>query len=290
MVRRAALLLLLGSLLALAPAQGRYVEVVLAGGETLSGRVVEMELDHLSVEVDGEVVRLESAALRSCRFSSAEERALTTASAGAQQAPAGVPGAQPAAVAAPEQGPTAPAVEPEIAPPAPAAEVALPWDRPLPDPVGLTDPESVPVDLRHRFLLQPRLEAFDRAYPWLAPAAPPQWVSLGLLLLVGSGLLVHLSVNIAGADRPQLGRSVGLGLWYLATALGQVALVPVNDLSVTVMVLLNGALSLFLLRQLFGLQRAQAFVAQVMQLGLAALTFAGLELVNSLLGSIGVAS
>ena len=123
-----------------------------------------------------------------------------------------------------------------------------------------------------------------------APAAPPQWVSLGLLLLVGSGLLVHLSVNIAGADRPQLGRSVGLGLWYLATALGQVALVPVNDLSVTVMVLLNGALSLFLLRQLFGLQRAQAFVAQVVQLGLAALTFAGLELVNSLLGSIGVAS
>ena len=102
MVRRAALLLLLGSLLALAPAQGRYVEVVLAGGETLSGRVVEMELDHLSVEVDGEVVRLESAALRSCRFSSAEERALTTASAGVEQAPAGVPGAQPAAVAAPE--------------------------------------------------------------------------------------------------------------------------------------------------------------------------------------------
>ena len=283
MIRRAALLLLLGSLLALAPAQGRYVEVVLASGETLSGRVVEMELDHLSVEVDGEVVRLESAALRSCRFSSVEERA--AASAGEEQAPVGAG----AGSGAPSSPPAA-AAEAEQRPAAPAAEVALPWDRPLPDPVDLTDPASVPVDLRHRFLLQPRIEAFDRAYPWLAPAAPPQWVSLGLLLLVGSGLLVHLSVNIAGADRPQLGRSVGLGLWYLATALGQVALVPVNDLSVTVMVLLNGAVSLFLLRQLFGLQRAQAFVAQVMQLGLAALTFAGLELVNSLLGSIGLAA
>lgn len=276
MVRLAALLLLLGSLVALAPAQGRYVEVVLAGGETLSGRVVELDLDHLSVEVDGEVVRLESATLHSCRFCSADELAASGAEAAAESAP----------VVEVDQGRVAAA--PAAPAPAPAGEVKLPWSAPIADPVDPTDPASVPVDLRHRFLLQPRIEALDRAYPWLAPAAPPQWVSLGLLLLVGSGLLVHLSVNIAGADRPQLGRSVGLGCWYLATAFAQVALVPVNDLSVTVMVLLNGSLSLFLLRQLFGLQRVQAFVAQVMQLGLAALTFAGLELVTSLLGSIGV--
>ena len=87
MVRLAALFLLLGSLVALAPAQGRYVEVVLAGGETLSGRVVELDLDHLSVEVDGEVVRLESATLRSCRFCSADELAASGAEAAAESAP-----------------------------------------------------------------------------------------------------------------------------------------------------------------------------------------------------------
>ena len=115
-------------------------------------------------------------------------------------------------------------------------------------------------------------------------------MSLGLLLLVGSGLLVHLSVHVAGGERPRLGRSVGLGVWYLLTAFGQVALVPVHDLSVSVMVLCNGSLSLFWLCLLFGLTRGQAVIAQVVQLGFGALVFAALELVSSLLGSIGVAA
>ncbi|MGC6486279.1 MAG: hypothetical protein ACON4Z_01420, partial [Planctomycetota bacterium] len=170
-----------------------------------------------------------------------------------------------------------------------APRAAVPWRGPLADPVDPTDPLNVPVDQRHELHLRPRIEALDRAYPWLAPAAPPQWVSLGLLLLVGSGLLVHLSVRVAGADRPRLGRSVGLGVYYLATTLAQVAFVPVNDLSVSVMVLLNGSLSLFWLRQLFGLTRGQAVVAQVVQLGFGAGVFAALELVTSLLGTIGVA-
>jgi hypothetical protein len=56
------------------------------------------------------------------------------------------------------------------------------------------------------------------------------------------------------------------------------------------MVLLNGSLSLFFLRKLFSLTRGQAVVAQVMQLGFGAGVFAMLELVTSLLTTIGVSA
>ena len=272
MLRVFASLLFLCALVPPIAAQERYAEVLMDGGERLVGRVVEMDLDQLALEVAGGTVRLDASKLRSCRFATLEELEREAAEQEALRAQQ-----QQAAVAA--------AAEPAAAaPPRPA----LPWSGPLPDPVDPSDPNLVPVDQRHELHLMPRIEALDRAYPWLAPAAPPQWVSLGLLLLVGSGLLVHLSVRIAGADRPRLGRSVGLGLYYLGTTLAQVALVPVNDLSISVMVLLNGTLSLFFLRKLFGLTRGQAVVAQVMQLGFGAGVFAMLELVTSLLGTIGV--
>ena len=109
----------------------------------------------------------------------------------------------------------------------------------------------------------------------------------------------HLCRGDYGPARPDDGglhrlyrneRGIGLGLYYLGTTLAQVALVPVNDLSISVMVLLNGTLSLFFLRKLFGLTRGQAVVAQVMQLGFGAGVFAMLELVTSLLTTIGVAA
>ncbi len=265
-------------------AQERYAEVLMDGGERLVGRVVEMDLDQLSLEVAGGTVRLDASKLRSCRFATLEELEREAAEQEALRAQQEQQqGPQAAAAAAAERAPSDGA---SGAPPRPA----LPWSGPLPDPVDPSDPNLVPVDQRHELHLMPRIEALDRAYPWLAPAAPPQWVSLGLLLLVGSGLLVHLSVRIAGADRPRLGRSAGLGLYYLGTTLAQVALVPVNDLSISVMVLLNGSLSLFFLRKLFSLTRGQAVVAQVMQLGFGAGVFAMLELVTSLLTTIGVSA
>ena len=128
----------------------------------------------------------------------------------------------------------------------------------------------------------------DTAYPWLAPAAPSQWISLGLLLLVGAGLIVHLSVHIAGGEELVLGRSVALGIWYLVTGLGQVALVPINDLTVVLMLLLNSTLALFGLVALFGLPRVGAVIALLIQLGFGVLVYGILELVTALLGSVGV--
>ena len=129
----------------------------------------------------------------------------------------------------------------------------------------------------------------DRAYPWLAPAAPSQWISLGVMLLVGLSLIVHLSVRVAGGEKPRLGRSMGLAIWFLVTGFLQVAMVPVNDLSVVLMILLNSSLALFGLVGLFGLGRSGAAVALMVQLGFAMLVFGILELVTALLGSVGVA-
>lgn len=134
----------------------------------------------------------------------------------------------------------------------------------------------------------PRLADLDASYPWLRPGQPTQWISIGLVLLVGLGLIVHMSVRVAGAERAQLERSVGLGICYLISGLGQVAFVPVNDLSVTVMLLGNTTLALFCLGALFGLSRSGAMVALMIQLGFGALVLGILELTTSLLDTVGV--
>jgi hypothetical protein len=304
MIRLAAMFAFACTLLAPLEAQERHAAVLLDDGRRLEGRVLEMDLEQLAIEVDGKVVRVPASSIRSCRFRDGDDPASRAvledekANAAASKPAAGKPEAGSAAdvkapataaadpAAAPEAGTAAPEAAPE-APPGPA-EPKISWSGPLQDPIDPGSPQNVPVDMRHRFHLKRRIEALDRAYPWLAPAAPSQWISLGLLLLVGSGLIVHMSVHICGGERPRLGRSVGLGIWYLLTAFAQVAMVPVNDLSVSVMVLFNGSVSLFWLCLLFGLTRGQAIVAQVVQLGFGALVFAILELVTSLLGSMGM--
>ncbi|HEB52338.1 MAG TPA: hypothetical protein ENI87_03675 [bacterium] len=141
-----------------------------------------------------------------------------------------------------------------------------------------------------RSLWQRRMAQLEARYPWLAPLRPTQWFSIGLLLLIGSGLIVHLSVVVAGAEMPELGRSVMLGIWYLATGLGQVAIVSVNDLSVVLMLLANTTMALFGLCSLFGLSRFGALVAMLVQLGFGALVFGVFELVTALLGTVGAAA
>ena len=223
-------------------AQERYVEVMVEGGERLAGRVLEMDLAHVTIDLGGEVVRVDAAELRSCSFVPEGGRGLSGVAAPPRARPRG------ADVRGAQNG----------------------WDA-------------------HGLLAQ-RIAALGRAYPWLVPAAPAQWLSLGVLLLIGAGLLVHLSVQLAGADRPQLGRSVGLGLFYLLIGLAQVALVPPQTFSLGAIVALNGALSLFLLCRLFGVSRGQALVAQSVELGLATLIYASAELVSALLRSIGLAA
>jgi hypothetical protein len=154
--------------------------------------------------------------------------------------------------------------------------------------VDPTAADQLPVDVRSVSRLRGRIAALDETYPWLVPAAPAQWFSVGLLLLVTLGLVVHMSVRVAGAEAPRLGRSVGLGVWFLLTGVLQVALVPVHDLSVALMLLANSTVALFWLRGLFGLPRSGAVIALIVQLGFAVLIYGILELVTATLSSVGM--
>lgn len=286
-------------LLASAAAQERHATVTTLAGRTVAGRVVAMNLEAIELEVDGATIRIPATDMRSCRFAPAGEQPAGEQPAGeshGDDVPADVPpavqeptGGSAAAAAGPAGAGAGGTTAPDPAAPPPARKSPqVSWTRPLPDPVDPTSTASLPFDLRHRSLLRARIAALDEAYPWLAPAAPTQWLSLGLLLLVAMGLVVHLSVHVAGAEAPRLGRSVGLGVWYLLTGALQVAAVPVHDLSITLMLLGNTAVSLFWLCALFGLPRFGAIVAVLVQLGFAVLVYGVLELVTALLGSVGV--
>lgn len=259
----------------LAPAQERRATVQLDDGKVLTGIVLAMDLTTLQMQVGHEVMTLPATRIKSCRFDVEDG--------GGNAAPptAMVPIANDTREAQPE-----PAVTPEEG--KAATKPRITWKRPLPDPI---DPEAaveLPHDERRQTRLRARIEALDRAYPWLEPTAPPQWISLGLLLAIASTLVVHLSVRFAGAEASGLGRCFGLTAWYMLTGFLQLAMVPVNDLSVTLMLLANTTMALFWVGALFALPRINALIAFAIQLGFVALGYGVLELVNALLGSVGV--
>ena len=132
-----------------------------------------------------------------------------------------------------------------------------------------------------------RLELLDQAYPWLVPTEPIQWISIGLLLFAFLSLIVHVSTSVVGAEVNAAGRCMALAAWYLLTTLLQVALVPAVQLATCIMLIANPALALFWLRNLFGLTRGASVIAYAVQLGFVLLGYGVLELVTSLLGSIG---
>lgn len=293
-----ALLVLVVAALAPVVGQERHAVVRLDDGQKIEGRVLQMDLDLLKIEVGNDVLEIAATRIRSCKFVAANDPASQAVLAGQAEGSQG-PGTQGPGTQEPGaqgQGHAA------AAEPGSAAAKALPlqkakhgdsrvtWTAPIQDPVNPHSLEAVPVDMRHRTHWHHRIGMLDSAYPWLVPAAPSQWLSLGLLLLVGSGLIVHLSVHVAGGEKPQLGRSVGLGIWYLITGLLQVAMVPINDLSMALMILVNTSLSLFALCGLFGLPRVGAVVALLVQLGFVVLVHGILELVTALLGSCGVSA
>ncbi len=269
-------LILLAALLSLvavsAAAQERYATVRLEGGRELQGRVVEMSLTELKLVVAGEVLSLPSNQIRTCKFQDEPPAAATAA-----PAPAAEVVAQPAAPEGDggEEGAAAAAAAPNVT-----------WSAPRPDPLDPSLADVLPVDERDLSRLSRRIAKLDEYYPWLAPAAPTQWLSLGLFLLVGAGLFVHLSVFVAGADRPHVTRSVGLGVVYCVAGTAQVALAPVTDLSITMMLTLNVSFALFLLCKLFSLTRAQALTSMLVQLGTCAAVYGLLELVTRLLDTV----
>jgi hypothetical protein len=257
---RLLMLLLVGLLAAVGPAQERQAEVELDNGEVLVGRVLAMDLATLKIQVGPEVRTLSAGSIKTCRFATVGE-----------------------AEAAPE--PVAPAV-PE-ARPAATPKPRITWTAPLPDPIDPEAADMLPHDVRHWSRWRQRLAAIDEAYPWLAPAVPSQWISLGLLLAVSMSLIVFLSVRVAGAEAAGLGPSLVLALWYLGTAVVQIATVPINDASITLMLLANPAFALFGMSALFGLPRSGSVIAYSIQLGFLVLGFGVLELINALLASIG---
>ncbi len=261
---------------ALAPAQDREATVELDDGKVVVGRVLAMDLHTLQLQVDEAIVAVEAARIRSCRFRPIEPDAADVPGEGAR-APTAAGGDGSAAGSADGQAD-------DLAVP---ARPRITWRGPLQDPVDPEAAAQLPHDLRIS-RLRGRLEALDQAYPWLAPTAPAQWFSLGLILAIGATLVVQLSVRVAGSEIPSLGRCFGVAAWYLLTTLLQVAGVAVNDLTVVLMLLANTSLALFWLVALFDLPRLNALIAFAIQLGFVGLGWGVLELITAVLGSIGV--
>lgn len=244
-------------------AQQRTAAVTLDDGRVLHGRVIAMDLKSLQIQVGTEVQTIPAASIHSCHFETAPEDPATVPPAAAEP----VRGVPPLA----SQSPRRPVV------------VVVP---PAPDESEL-DEDSLPHDLRNRSLWQQRIEAFDAMYPWLAPAAPTQWISIGLLLFAGLSLFVHLSTKVCGAENPAFGRAMAIALWYFVTGLLQVAFVPARDVAVVIMLIANTSFAMFLVRALFGLTRPATAVALAVQVGLLTVAFGVLALVDALLASMG---
>lgn len=253
-------LLLVGA----AGAQERIAHIRLDDGRELEGRVVEMDLGKLRLQVGDEIIEVRADRFRSCRIESCDPE-------------------QPDAVAPLPEPPVA-----NDADKAEAAKVGKPtWTAPLRDPEDPEASRQLPFDQRITPRWRQRLQLLDEAYPWLVPAAPLQWVSIGLLLAVGLSLIVQLSATVAGGEGARLSRSTGVGLWYLVSGVAQFALAPVNHLSSVLMLLGNTSLALFCLCSLFGLTRAAALVALSVQIGCVMIAYGALELITSLLASTG---
>ena len=289
---------LLFVLLAPLLAQQRMASVQLEDGRRLEGRVLSLSLTLLEIEVSGDVLKVPATRIRSCRFTEPETSDPVPASEEPQEH-SDPPFSKTQDVVAGEQSSAeAKVVVGELADDTEDGKVqerklvssnCVTWVRSRQHPSDVGSFQSVPVDLRHSHW-QHRIGLLDAAYPWLVPLAPSQWLSLGLLLLVGAGLVIHLSVYVTGIEKAPAGRSMILGGCYVVTGLFQVASVPVNDLSVVLMLSLNSGLCLFGLVALFGLPRVGAVVALMVQLGFSLLVFGILELVTALLGAVGAAT
>lgn len=265
-------------------AQDRHATVKLDDGRVISGRVTALDLGSLQLQVGDHVERVEAMRIQSCVFEPLPAAAEMDPSEGAAPPIAQEQARSETSVAADAQRSgrapgAAPANRPRFVP------------RTLEEPAEVLqaaalDPDAQPVDLRHRPLWRLRLERLDQTYPWLCPAAPVQWISLGSLLFALLSLGVFWSTRIAGLDRVTVGGSMLMAFWYLGAGALQFCLVPGGDLPALTMMVGNVALACFWLRQIFGLTRSATVVALAVQLGFAVLAFGVLEFVDSLLRSV----
>jgi hypothetical protein len=286
-------------------AQEQAAKVVMDDGRVLEGTVVAIELGSMQLRVGNEVLTLSTAQVRSCTMAekgeeeapASQEPPKPTETQSNDVPPPAAPAVEPApapavvperpaeATVAPTAGAPEGAAAAEATPAPPGTKPSRASPRPLPAPIAKD--ASTPIDERPQSLLKRRLHAVDAVFPWLVPTVPTQWLSVGLLLFALLSLVVHISVRVAGAETATFGRSMAVSLWYLLSGFLQMAMVPSVHVATFSMLIGNTALALFWLRNLFGLSRGGAMVALAVQLGFAVLAYGVLELVTSLLASIG---
>ena len=245
----------------------------MSDGRVLSGTIVAIELGRMRLRVGDQELSLHTGHIRSCRMGAA-------------------PGAPPAAAPTPAPTPApAPAPTPaaEVKPADPSSAEARPptavrrQTRPAPAAAAAHATKNA---VEHRSTVRRRIAAFEQGYPWLVPMAPTQWASCTLLVFATLSLIVHLSTKVAAGEAQHFGRSMFVAFWYVTTAALQVVLVPSWAFATAVMLIVNPALALFWMRQLFGLPRGGAIVALTIQLGFLVCGYGVLELVSSLMRSI----
>ncbi len=153
---------------------------------------------------------------------------------------------------------------------------------------GGEDPDAVSVVAqRGQRLWNARMHAFDHRFPWLVPAAPVQWVSLGILLFALLSLAVHCSARLVVREQQGFGRGTLIGFSYVLFGLAQVALLPATPAAYALASLANVLLALLLYRVAYGLRLGGGMLALALLLVQAGLGYGALVLVDTTLRSIG---
>ena len=253
---RALLVFLLGLLCsAVATAQQRHVQFVLDDGLRIEGPVLEFDTTRIVVEVGGEPRTYPTDRIRECRFRVVEDAA------NAAPAPAGES-------AADERAAHRPA-------------------RPVAKPVGAPAASSSAATMRP---FRMRTVELQERYPWLVPAQSYQWVSLVVTLFSLLSLFSHFAAKLSGADQPSFGRSMGLA-FALLTALGlEFALVAQQSRAFGLAALTFAALVPLMHRSFYRMSFAGSLLASLFFTAQVALAYSVLQLIDTMLRSMGVAS
>ena len=241
----------------LARGQGRTATVELDGGRVLQGRVLQMDVDHMVLQLaDGRTENIEARHIVSCNLHRAGDDA-KQGNAENDQAPA-----------APEQQPAARPEQP------PAARSGQP-------------PASQEEHHGSRGLLMRRLNALHHRYPWLAPEEPLQWISLVTMLFALASIAIHAAAKIAGSDLAQFGRAVGLAAGLLGMAALQLAIVSGSTPVWVGVISISAVVWLVLLRFVFDLGFGGSLVALFTMLVEGGVLFLLIELADKIMRSIG---
>lgn len=250
-----ALLLLVGLLGSLLPAQTKMVRMDLGDGVVVEGRVVHLDTKTIVVDVDGEQRTYETSKAKDFHFTEVIEPA-----SGTPPKPADGEAAAPTA-ARPAQDPGRP-----------AARVTDSTPRPSP---------------RGRALWDTRVQALDRAFPWLFPAEPLQWISLGITLFALLSLAIHFAARVSATDRLGFGRALGFGFIALAGTVAQMAVLPSTDAALGGAAAVNVIVSIILFKGLYALSFPGSMLAVFVLSIEGGIGYALLKLVDATLRSIG---